>query len=260
MGAILVQKLPGNIEHALAYFSKALNDTQRCYSFFNLEPLAVHSAVKHFEHMLLDRSFTIVMDHLSLVHTFQKPSPSHSPQQSRQLSYLTEFNCTFEHIAGQKNCTVDCLSRLVIHNISAQDSLNITLQDISKEQQHCMATNRDLFRFPNDSTVNLQWVDLEHGSENCRVLVNVARNQQRIVIPPSRGGIEDTRLEAEAKDTKKSEAKDSPSVDRPSRGQGQECSRPRTKDTGASVLKIFFSGDLRKKKFSKKIFASATVR
>ena len=55
----------------------------------------------------------------------------------------------------------------------------------------------------------------------------------------------------EAKDTKKSEAKDSPFDDRPSRGQGQEYSRPRprTKDTGASVLQKnglqkFFSGNL----------------
>ena len=55
-----------------------------------------------------------------------------------------------------------------------------------------------------------------------------------------RGGVEDTWLEAKAKDTKKSEAKgkDSLSEGRPSPGQGQECSRPRprTKDTGASVL------------------------
>ena len=69
-----------------------------------------------------------------------------------------------------------------------------------------------------------------------------------------RGGVENTRLEAKAKDTKKSEAKakDSLSEDRTSRGQGQECSRPRprTKDTAASVLQKkkgfqnFFSGDL----------------
>ena len=54
----------------------------------------------------------------------------------------------------------------------------------------------------------------------------------------SKGGVEDTRLEAKAKDTKKSEAKNSPSEDRPSWGQGQKCSRPRprTKDTSASVL------------------------
>ena len=45
---------------------------------------------------------------------------------------------------------------------------------------------------------------------------------------------------------KKSEAKDSLCEDRHSRGQGQECSRPRPKDTGASVLQ--------KKKSSKKFF------
>ena len=85
-----------------------------------------------------------------------------------------------------------------------------------------------------------------------------------------RGGVDDTRLKAMAKNTKKSEAKAKtkicPFEDRPSRGQGhrgqgQECSRPRprTKDASASVLqkkkkkqkknglhKNFVSGDLQK--------------
>ena len=64
----------------------------------------------------------------------------------------------------------------------------------------------------------------------------------------TRGGVEDTRLEAKAKDTKKSEAKNSLSEDRHSRGQGQECSRPRTKDTSASALKK------KKKRSSQKFF------
>ena len=87
---------------------------------------------------------------------------------------------------------------------------------------------------------------------------------KRTNISPSatRGGVENTRLEAKAKAiyTKKirgqAEAKDSPSEDRPTRGQGQECSRPRprTKDTRASVqvfsknkkgLQNFFSGFLK---------------
>ena len=100
------------------------------------------------------------------------------------------------------------------------------------------------------------------------------------VTVTSRGGVEDTRLEA--KDTKKSKAKDSLFEDRHSRGQGQKCSRPRprTKDTSASALqkkkkkkvftKIFqaiskrkgphknFSGDLHKKTFSKKFFKRST--
>ena len=55
-----------------------------------------------------------------------------------------------------------------------------------------------------------------------------------------RGGVEDTRLAAKAKDTKKF------------RGQGHTLSRPRTKDTGAGVLqqkrssKIFFKRSQKK--------------
>ena len=76
--------------------------------------------------------------------------------------------------------------------------------------------------------------------------------------PFSRGGVEDTRLEAKAKNTKKTEAKakDSLSEDRHSRDQGQECSRPRPriKDTSASALqnhKNFFC-DLEKEKKKKR--------
>ena len=48
----------------------------------------------------------------------------------------------------------------------------------------------------------------------------------------TRGGVEDTRLEAKAKDTKKFEAN---GQEQPFRGQGQVCPRPRTQ--AASVLK-----------------------
>ena len=66
-----------------------------------------------------------------------------------------------------------------------------------------------------------------------------------------RGGVEDTRLEAMAKDTKKF------------RGQGQTLSRPRTKDTDASVLQkkslqIFFQA-ISKKKRLQKIFEAKKI-
>ena len=67
---------------------------------------------------------------------------------------------------------------------------------------------------------------------------------------PIRGGVEYARPRKARgqgqRHKKKSVAKDSPSEDRPFRGQGQECSRPRTKDTGTSVLQ--------KKKRSSKTF------
>ena len=74
-----------------------------------------------------------------------------------------------------------------------------------------------------------------------------------------RGGVEETRLEAKAKDTNKIRGQGQPFEDRHSQGQGQECSRPRprTKDTSASALQKKkkrssqkFLGDLKKKKRS----------
>ena len=63
---------------------------------------------------------------------------------------------------------------------------------------------------------------------------------KEICVVLDRGGVEDTRLEAKAKDTKKFRGQ----------GQGQTLSRPRprTKDTGACVLQKFFF------KFSKIFF------
>ena len=64
----------------------------------------------------------------------------------------------------------------------------------------------------------------------------------------TRSGVEDTRLEAKAKD--------SLSEDRHSRGQGQECSRPRprTKDTSVSALQK------KKKKVFTKIFQAISTK
>ena len=67
--------------------------------------------------------------------------------------------------------------------------------------------------------------------QNLNKIRNWLGAPELIMAPLSRGGVEDTRLEA--KDKKKIEVRKSPSEDRPSRGQGQERSRPRpmTKDT-----------------------------
>ena len=91
-------------------------------------------------------------------------------------------------------------------------------------------------------------------------------------LVPTRGGVEDTRLEAKAKDTKKSEAKakDSLSEDRHSRGQGQECSRPRprTKDTKRKCSpkkkkrssQKFFRRSPKKKRSSQKFFKRSPLK
>ena len=68
--------------------------------------------------------------------------------------------------------------------------------------------------------------------QNLNKIRNWLRAPELIMAPLTRGGVKDTKLEANAKGTKKSEAKakNSPYEDRPSQGQGQECSRPRPRN------------------------------
>ena len=90
IGGMLVQKLPDESEQTLAYFSRALNDSQKRYSVFDLELLAIFAAVKYFKHFLLDQHFTIVTDHLSLVHAFKrvKDQALHIPRVKADNSHI----------------------------------------------------------------------------------------------------------------------------------------------------------------------------
>ena len=116
LGAILEQTIDDNTE-VLGYFSKTLTDALRHYSTYDLELLSVYSAVKYFEHILLDKSFTIYTDIKSLVCSFRKPSEKHTFKQVRQLSYLSQFDCTLQHLPGTENAAADCLSRLAVDYI-----------------------------------------------------------------------------------------------------------------------------------------------
>ena len=75
-----------------------------------------------------------------------------------------------------------------------------------------------------------------------------------------RGGVENTRLEVKAKDTKKSEAKYSPSEDRPFRAKDRNARRqgqgPSTSASALKKKKIFknFFQAISKKKSSQKFF------
>ena len=67
--------------------------------------------------MLLDKTLVIFTDNKSLVNSFDKPFENHAPRQVRQLSYLSQFDCTLRHLPGHLNVVADCLSRVMIHHL-----------------------------------------------------------------------------------------------------------------------------------------------
>ena len=180
LGAILEQTIDNNTE-VLGYFSKTLTDAQRHYSTYDLELLSVYSAVKYFEHILLDKSFTIYTDNKSLVCSFRKPSEKHTSKQVGQLSYLSQFDCTLQHLPGTENAAADCLSRLAVHHIFEQNNLPISPSEIALARQPYIDTH--VFQFPDCSNIILNKITIPNSVYP--LLVDTSLRVQRIVLPPS---------------------------------------------------------------------------
>ena len=141
----------------------------------------MHSAVKYFEYMLMDKSFTIFTDNKFIVNTFLKPSANHTSKQVRQLSYLSQFDCQVLHKPGIASKAADCLSRLAVHHIFEKDDMPVTISEIVAAQQ--LHVTSDAFSFPSNSSIQIKQMIAPNG--NLPVLVDTSLSKPRILLPPN---------------------------------------------------------------------------
>ena len=66
LGAVLSQIHEDGKEHVISYMSRSLNKAEANYSITDQECLAVIWTIKHFQHYLGLKPFTIVTDHSAL--------------------------------------------------------------------------------------------------------------------------------------------------------------------------------------------------
>ena len=94
----------------LAFFSRNLSVAERNYSVFDKELLAIFAATQKFRRFIEGRYGVVFTDHKPIVASFRKTT-DHSPRQSRQFSFLSEFIDDIVHIAGDSYVVADCLLR-----------------------------------------------------------------------------------------------------------------------------------------------------
>ena len=83
--------------------SHKLTPAETHYSTFDRELLAVYLETKHFRHFLEGRSFHVLTDHKPLTYALNSHSDCHSPRQTRQLDFISQFISTIRHIHGMDN-------------------------------------------------------------------------------------------------------------------------------------------------------------
>ena len=81
VGAVLQQHIKGSW-HPISFFSKKMTYTEKRYSTFDRELLAVYLAIKHFRHFLEGREFHVFTDHKPLTFALNIRSDRHSLRQA----------------------------------------------------------------------------------------------------------------------------------------------------------------------------------
>ena len=106
VGAVLQQRWEGELR-PLAFFSVKLDSTQRKYSAFDRELLAVYLGIRHFKWLLEGQNFHVLTDHKPLTFALHRITDAWSARQQRQLSFIAEFTSDLRHVAGKTNVVAD---------------------------------------------------------------------------------------------------------------------------------------------------------
>lgn len=131
IGSTLMQ-FSNNSWEPIAFLSMKLDKSQKKWSTYDRELLAIYSSIKKFKHMLEGRKFTIFTDQKPLIFAFKQKSEKCSPRQLRHLDFISQFSTDIQHVSGNSNTIADVLSRIEIDGVSKTPVLNY--KQIAEEQ------------------------------------------------------------------------------------------------------------------------------
>ena len=112
ISGVLQQKQPeSDTWKPVSFFSRKLNATQKKYSIFSRELMAIFQSIKYFRHLVEGREFHVITDHKPLLTALQKKSARDIPRESRWLEYIAMHTTDVRFLKGVDNVVADSLSR-----------------------------------------------------------------------------------------------------------------------------------------------------
>ncbi|GFY31713.1 hypothetical protein TNCV_4200231 [Trichonephila clavipes] len=135
IGGALHQVVDSELQ-PLAFFSRKLTSSEKSYSAYDRELLAIYSAIRH----------------------FRQKSDKCSPRQIRQLDFISQFTTNIVHIPGSDNIAADVLSHVSAITFPSQIDYDCIAETQQTDQElHTLiasGTSLELKKvtFPNSST------------------------------------------------------------------------------------------------------------
>lgn len=104
IGVVLMQK-----GHPIEFESRKLEDTERLYSIYDKEMLAIMHALAKFRQYLMGNRFVVKTGHNNLRHFLGQRDLNE--RQQKWVSKIQAYNFDIDYVKGKKNVVVDALSR-----------------------------------------------------------------------------------------------------------------------------------------------------
>ncbi len=111
IGGVIHQQKDGKTE-LLAFFSRKLSATEKKYSTYDRELLAIYTSVRHFCIQIEGGKFMIYTDHKPLRFAFSSPSENASSRVIRQVDLISQFSTDIRYLPGTQNICADTMSRI----------------------------------------------------------------------------------------------------------------------------------------------------
>ncbi|GFV96207.1 transposon Tf2-11 polyprotein [Trichonephila clavipes] len=109
IGGALHQVVDSELQ-PLAFFSRKLTSSEKSYSAYDRELLAIYSAIRHFRYMLEARDFTVFTDHKPLTYAFRQKSDKCSPRQIRSDNIAADVLSRVSAITFPSQIDYDCIA------------------------------------------------------------------------------------------------------------------------------------------------------
>lgn len=94
IGAVLHQANNDELE-PLCFYSKKMTETQKRYSTYDRELLAIYQAIKHNKYMIEGQEYKIYTDHKPLIFAFKQKTDKTSDRQLRHWSLVDQLILEF---------------------------------------------------------------------------------------------------------------------------------------------------------------------
>ena len=186
MGAVLAQKDEEGKEHAVAYASKLLKNSELSWTVTEKECYACVWAIKKYRIYLWGSKFMVITDHSALAWLMNIKDPN--GRLARWSIYLQSYRFEIIHRKGLIHSNADTLSRpvMMITPTEEEDEQSIKTREVYEDENllHFLKTGKHFPGLPNKQVKRIEKMAEQYSIRENQVIFRKDEESEEKIVPP----------------------------------------------------------------------------